>query len=75
MLMKLKFIFKPKRSGILLYRCSLCDCTFKIQKEDIDMAIVESIAYASKIAHDCDELSIGVAELQGAAVNHPQEIS
>lgn len=75
MLMKLKFIFKPRRPGILLYRCGLCDSTFKIQKEDIDVAIVESIAYAPKIAHDCDEFSIGVAELQGAAVNHIKEIS
>lgn len=59
------------RPGILLYRCGLCDSTFKIHQKDIDVAIVSSLAYAPKIAHDCDELSIGVAELQGAAVNHP----
>lgn len=72
MLMKFIVRLSPRkpRPGILLYRCGLCDSTFKIEKADIDVAIVESLAYARHIAHDCDELSIGVAELQGAAVNH-----
>lgn len=63
---------KP-RPGALVYRCGLCDASYRIKKANIDRQAHLSLAYAFRIPHDCPNGLIGIAELTGCIPDNPTE--
>lgn len=65
--------FRKGRSGYLVYRCTVCDAISRIWKEDLDRAMVMSLAHAPRIVHDCESGVLGIAELTGGTYDQPKE--
>ena len=67
--------------GFLIYRCRLCDRTYRrVQVPDVDLALA-SVVVAGRTpkswgialirdVHACDGVNRGIADLQGGAAGH-----